>query len=355
MRSDFGSLLEQAGFDASERGFWQRVIMIDNRVLLPATRLEEGDLMKLHGFNALILDRNGVPTHFCKCRPPTKDWIRQTEFCTRISMEPSLRHVLPPTRAVGSMDLHMAISEYVPGRAFEPRVRWMRTGKLDAAIQEILLLMETIALRGVIVDPEVFAGQTRIDLAAEAAWAFDTIPPSLFAPSQAAVVRNAISAAGSVRRVLQHGDLWPRNILRYDGHWWLLDFDTFGQIQVPLYDVFHMVRSCWVLRQGRGVTRWNLRRARLQSASPSWVKDLRSPSTMETSQTTLKWARARQGLTNVEAIGALAFYLIDTVARMCRRQHPMQYVEPYLSDLGILAECLSAGETFACAFGDAAS
>jgi hypothetical protein len=33
----------------------------------------------------------------------------------------------------------------------------------------------------------------------------------------------------------------------------------------------------------------------------------------------------------------------------------MQYVEPYLSDLGILAECLSAGETFAGAFGDAAS
>ncbi len=30
MRSDFASLLEQAGFDASERGFWQRVIMIES-------------------------------------------------------------------------------------------------------------------------------------------------------------------------------------------------------------------------------------------------------------------------------------------------------------------------------------
>jgi hypothetical protein len=354
MRSDFASLLEQAGFDASDGGFWQRVIMMDNRVLLPAKRLEEGDLMKLHGFNALILDRNGVPTHFCKCRPPTKDWIRQTEFCTRMSMEPALRHVLPPARAVGSTDLHMAISAYVPGRAFEPRVPWMRTGKLEVAIQEILRLMETIALHGVIVDPEVFGGQTHIDLAAEAAWAFDTIPSSLFASGHAAVLRDAILAAGRMRRMLQHGDLWPRNILRYDGHWWLLDFDTFGQIQVPLYDVFHMVRSCWVLRQGRGVTRWTLGRARAQNPSPSWVQDLRSSSTMEMGQTTLAWARNRQGLTNVEAIGALAFYLIDTVARMCRRQHPMQYVEPYLSDLGVLAECLGAGETLAEAFGDAA-
>ena len=355
MRSDFASLLEQAGFDASERGFWQRVIMIDNRVLLPAERLEEGDLMKLHGFNALILDRNGVPTHFCKCRPPTKDWIRQTEFCTRLSMEPALRQLLPSARAVGSTDLHMAISAYVPGRAFEPRVPWMRAGKLDAAIQEILLAMETIALRAVIVDPEVFGGQTHVDLAAEAAWAFDTIPPSLFARGQAAVVRDAISAAGRVRRVLQHGDLWPRNILRYYGHWWLLDFDTFGRIQVPLYDVFHMVRSCWVLRQGRGVSRWTLSRARLANPFPSWVQDLRSSSRMATGQTTLAWARDRQGLTNVEAIGALAFYLIDTVARMCRRQHPLQYVEPYLRDLRVLAECLSAGETFAGAFGGAAS
>ena len=131
MRSDFASLLEQAGFETSERAFWQRVIMIDNRILLPAKRLEEGDLMKLHGFNALILDRNGVPTHFCKCRPPTKDWIHQTEVCTRLSMEPALRHVLPPQRAVGSTDLHMAISAYVPGRPFEEARAEIRLQRLD--------------------------------------------------------------------------------------------------------------------------------------------------------------------------------------------------------------------------------
>ena len=93
------------------------------------------------------------------------------------------------------------------------------------------------------------------------------------------------------------------------------------------------------------MTRWTLRRARLANPFPSWVQDLRSSSTMATGQTTLAWARDRQGLTSVEAIGALAFYLIDTVARMCRRQHPVQNVEPYLRDLRVLAECQSAGET----------
>ena len=54
--------------------------------------------------------------------------------------------------------------------------------------------------------------------------------PLAFTPGRAAVARNAISAAGTVHRESRHGDLWPRNILRHDGHWWLLDFDTFGRI-----------------------------------------------------------------------------------------------------------------------------
>jgi hypothetical protein len=71
-------------------------------------------------------------------------------------------------------------------------------------------------------------------------------------------------------------------------------------------------------------------------------------------QHTLAWARVRHGLTRAEAVGALGFYLIDMAARMYRRQLRMQYVEPYLSDLCALAECLSEGETFADAFGEAA-
>jgi hypothetical protein len=351
MRSDFASLLERAGFDTSERGFWQRVVMIDNRGLLPAQRLDEGDVMMLRGFNALVLDRSGVPTHFCKCRPPTKDWIRQTELCTRMSMEPALRHMIPSAWGVGSAEVHMAISTYVPGRLLESSVSWMRPAKLAAALVEILRSMETIALYGVIIDPDVFGGQTHIDLAAEAEWAFDVIPPSLVAHGQAEVLRDAIASAGKIRRALQHGDLWPRNILRNDGHWWLLDFDTFGRIQVPLYDAFHLVRSCWALRQGRRVTRWTLSPARLPNPFPSWIHRLRTSSTIDMEQRTLAWARARQELTNVEALGTLAFYLIDMAARMYRRQLRMQYVEPYLTDLSVLAECLEAGETFVDAFG----
>jgi|SoiMethySBSTD1v2_1073268.scaffolds.fasta_scaffold305471_2 hypothetical protein len=354
MNSDFVALLEQAGLDTRERGFWQRIVMVDNRGILPVHWPDEDDLMTIRGFNALVLDRHGAPTHFCKCRPPTREWIRQTELCTQMSKEPELRHVMPPAWEVGSADVHISISAYVPGRVLESTVSWMRPRKLCKALREIIQAMETVSRRGAIVAPGFFRGQTHVDLAAEAEWAFDAIPSPLLERNQAAILREAIAAAGTVRRVLQHGDLWARNILRYDSHWWLLDFDTFGRTQVPMYDACHLVRSSWALRHGRlqRVTRWTQSPVWFPQRTPSWMDRLRSSTPANVDRRTLAWACVRHGLTRVEAVGALAFYLIDMTARMYRRRARLQYIEPYLVDLSALADSLHAGETFADTFGD---
>jgi hypothetical protein len=349
MTSDFASLLEQAGFDTSERGFWQRVVMVHNAGMLPAERLDEGDVMATRGFNALVLDRNGVPTHFCKCRPPTKAWVRQTDLYARMSRVPALRRIIPRARDVSSRDLHMSITTYVPGRLLASRVWWMPPVALGLTLREILEQMETISQHAAAVDPDEPMRQTHVDLEAKAAWAFDAIPASLLPPTKAAVLRTTVSAAGRIRRVPQHGDLWPMNVLHYDGRWFLLDFEIFGRIQVPLYDAFHLVRNCWAMRRGwlsRSV-QW-LRNPGLSRPPPDWIAWLRSSS--DPYQQTLAWARARHRLTNTEAVGALAFYLIDVAARMYMRRVPFLFVEPYLRDLGVLADSLASGETFADAF-----
>jgi hypothetical protein len=350
MISGFASLLEQAGFDTRERGFWQRVVMVHNWGMLPAERLEEDDVMATRGFNAIVLDRSGVPTHFCKCRPPTKAWIRQMDLYARLSMVPALRRIIPRARDVSSRDLHMSITTYVPGRLLASRVPWMRAATLGATLRVILEQMETIAHHAAIIDPDEPMRQAHVDLAAKAAWAFDAIPSSLLAPQNAAVLRDTVAAAGQVRRAPQHGDLWPMNVLRYDGRWLLLDFEIFGRIEVPLYDAFHLARSCWAMRQGwlSRTVQW-LRNPAAFGWAPNWIASLRSSHAAPYRQT-LAWARARHRLTNTEAVGALAFYLIDVAARMYLRRLPMQYVQPYLSDLGVLAECLASGETFADAF-----
>jgi hypothetical protein len=347
MTSGFAALLERAGFDTSDRGFWERVVIVHNAGMLPAERLDQGDVMATRGFNALVLDRSGVPTHFCKCRPPTKAWIRQTDLYARMSMMPALRRMIPRARDVSSHDLHMSITTYVPGRLLASRVWWMTPAALGVTLREILEQMETISQHAAAVDPDEPVRQTHVDLEARAAWAFDALPPSLLAPQKASVLRNTVAAAGRIRRVPQHGDLWPMNVLRFDGRWLLLDFEIFGRIQVPLYDAFHLVRNCWAMRRGwlsRSV-QW-LRNPVAPVPATNWIAWLGSP-VADPYRQTLAWARARHRLTNTEAMGALAFYLIDVAARMYRRGVPFPFVEPYLNDLAVLADSLASGETFA--------
>ena len=42
----------------------------------------------------------------------------------------------------------------------------------------------------------------------------------------------------------QHGDFWPRNVLKPASGWRVLDFESCGEEATPLYDVFHFIRGC---------------------------------------------------------------------------------------------------------------
>src|SRR5207253_6463326 len=58
------------------------------------------------------------------------------------------------------------------------------------------------------------------------------------------LLATAADAAPAVLMRPQHGDLWPANLIqRDDGGWWVLDFEMYGRIRVPLHDVFHLVRT----------------------------------------------------------------------------------------------------------------
>jgi len=355
MNSGLDSLLRQAGIDTSGPRFWQRVIMLHNVGMVPTQSLDEGDVVTARGFNALVMDRAGTPAYFCKCRPPTENWIRQTELVAKLSTDPSLQHILPSAWAVGSSDMQMSVSTYVPGRLLEWTVTHMSATELHTALSEVLQGMETIAAHAALVQPDLFDGQTHVDLADRSKWAFEAIPPSMLPPHAADRLRDAIAAAGRVRRVFQHGDLWPRNILRHQGQWWLLDLELFGQIQVPLYDAFHLFRTCWFMRAGRfrKALSW-MGRTNGHADDRSWIDDLCAPGgSPRPYQRTLAWALSRAGLTAEESVGALAYYLIDMTARMNRRQVVIRYVEPYLRDLRVLAESLATGSAIVDRFRDA--
>jgi len=52
-----------------------------------------------------------------------------------------------------------------------------------------------------------------------------------------------LAGCRALRGQPQHGDLWAANFIAPEGGWVILDFESFADVMVPLYDVFHMLRT----------------------------------------------------------------------------------------------------------------
>jgi fructosamine-3-kinase len=128
---------------------------------------------------------------------------------------------------------------------------------------------------------------------------------------------------------LQHGDLWPANVLRRGDSWWLLDYELFGEVRVPLYDALHLLRTSDRIRRPRAET---------------WVASLMDE-TAETAATRAILGRAaqRHGLTPAEVAAAFVYYVADGAARSWRRQAAADFWEPVLAEAETLADLEASG------------
>jgi hypothetical protein len=142
--------------------------------------------------------------------------------------------------------------------------------------------------------------------------------------------RTADSLTGRVSQltlpsVPQHGDLWPRNIMRGENRWWFMDFETCGEVSFPLYDVFHLLRGAARFAPGRGRRSWLRRLAEDEAHLPSLQRSLRGQA---------------QGLTSKQVEGALICYLADFSCRLHKRGISPKKIAPWLKGLAALPEFL---------------
>ena len=141
---------------------------------------------------------------------------------------------------------------------------------------------------------------------------------------------------------LQHGDLWPGNVLRQENSWWLLDYELFGAIRVPLYDAFHLLRTSDRIRRPRDGT---------------WVASLQQ----ETAETAaardiLGRAARRHGLAPEEVAAAFVYYVVDCAARNWRRQASEDFWKPLFAEAETVADLEASGVNLAAALlGDPAA
>jgi Ser/Thr protein kinase RdoA (MazF antagonist) len=126
-------------------------------------------------------------------------------------------------------------------------------------------------------------------------------------------------------RELQHGDLWPDNVLRHAGGWQLIDFAEFGDVNVPLYDLWHMIRY-----RPRG------RIARMRPFANRWDAVRRQLISSEMRR--LQLSPAEIGATRL-------FYLVHMAAYRTRHGVAFQFAEEYTSAVAAAGEQFARGAT----------
>jgi len=312
---------------------WTQTLILQNYGAIPPAVGKRGFYVWNRGFNLLLLGRSGVPLYFCKCRPAADHNLgRETAVLRALNRDPELSGVAPRTRGARSDELQLQVSEFVPGRPYAFSVPRLGESQWAASMRDILSVARRVSTRAAALLPDFLAGPGPVVLHEVAAPCLTELASAGMGEDQQRVLDAAIRRAGTLPRLLQHGDLWPANILWHGGAWRLLDFESFGRVQVPLYDVHHFVRTCWSLRRRRS------------EATGGWLDRLASPDREATlCRETIRREAGELGLNAAQALGVLLYYLVDIAAQFRMRGVPRSFWEPLALEARRAADTLKAG------------
>jgi len=316
-------LLIRAGYDAARApDAWRRVVVINNfgSVPIPADRPVD---FAQSGFKLLLLGASGRPTHFARCGALTDRVLaREGRILETLSGQPGLAQAVPATRTVQSPVLRLVLNAYLPGRSYQQFVARRSAARWVRDVIEILELRSQVGVRAAEAMPDLLDGGATVSPAAEAAPRLRALRSAGIEAREVEAAERVLEAAGELPRTLQHGDLWPGNVVRHRGSWWLIDFAEFAQVQVPLYDMFHMLQS----NPGRRSLR--LRHLWLMlgegALDDEWTGAARE---------VVRLRAAERGLDVRQVVGALVYYLVHISAYRLRAGVPRQFGEAFVREL----------------------
>ena len=319
MNRELRDLLVAAGYaDAARPDFrWYQVIVHRNIASVPPVRHDSASALQNHGFNLILLSAEGAPTHYAKCRPAlASETAHEVSILTALAADPALAEIIPDTRTASSATLSVQVSRFIGDQTWASDWRRQQLNRWTPATREILATMSTLAQRAAVLLPDP-AQQREIKPGDAVEPLLRALSPMGLPNESAKILLAAVDSAPAVAPRPQHGDLWPANLIqRAEGGWWVLDFEMYGRIQMPLHDVFHLLRT---------------------STSPdevSWLRRLERGD---------DWARAQRQIVHEEAarqavaesaLTAVAiYYFVEMTVRLYRAGTPRSFWEPYLSEI----------------------
>jgi hypothetical protein len=247
MNAQLLHLLAEAG--VSRPLTWRDVVILQNYGPVPVPAAWTGMPGLERGLNLLILDGTR-PTHFCKCRSVNNTNLNR-ETLIRQSLAPvdaGLR--VPPVTAAASDVLGVQVSRFLDGPHVGMLVPTQQTSRFVRSMERILcglgaLADYSIATLSAMTRPEGRGEHARVASLA----CLERLMPVLNLNGR---TREAVAAvvdqAGTLPERPQHGDLWWRNIIRFDDHYWAIDLEEYGDIRVPLFDDLTLLISTLAIR-----------------------------------------------------------------------------------------------------------
>lgn len=300
-------------------------LILKNHGRLPPSRNQPGDHVWNRGFDLLLMDRAHRPRYFCKCRPASDPHFRRVaELHAVLSRDPELAGAFLRTTIVSDSLVLAEVTEYSAGPTFARLLSRRGLPIWHEGIGHILETATTVSRRATLILPHDLVPRVRLHMR-------ETVEQRLPLLEGAGARRDAISGAlellgerGDSPAVLQHGDLWPPNVLAHaDGRWRLVDLEAFGRVQVPLFDVFHLLRTSTET---------------FRHPTEPWVHWLFHDEPAPSRARSLILNHARQHrLTRWQALAALAYYTVELPAQLIERGAPPTDWRPYMDDLEAVA------------------
>jgi hypothetical protein len=328
MNAELANLLVEAGVDG--RLDWREIVTLYNYAPIPAPPLQVDISGWMRGFNLVVL-RKGRPETFVKCRPAS-DAVLDRESAIRIALAGDRpgKLSISPVRQARSARIAVQVSPFLRGPTYGQIVA---TQKSEQYVQTLASVLQSAAELAAVAqrDCELLKQPTptvSVPALANDALAEVASLASLDAAQQAALAE-VVLEAGEVPSIPQHGDFWWQNLIMVDEQLYAIDFDSYGDIRVPLFDDLTLMVTTMAVRAGgtvEGLTR-------LTSAEPEARGCHR-----------ILAERARvDGVALSKLDGLLVYYLANMAATVHRRGG-LAFSGPHIAAARYAAERLARGE-----------
>jgi hypothetical protein len=308
------------------------LVVVHNTGAIPPVRSASNGAAGQPGFNVLVAER-GRPIYFCKCRPAGDPALAHEAAVGEIlSREPSTAAHVPAFHFERGGVMDILVVRRLSGRPYHELLVTQSTREWLSSVEQVIGVVEGMATYLGAAIPAL-RGPAALRVSEEGRWALAALQTEQgLAARRADALARALAGGDQVAPVLQHGDLWPPNVLVDGSSWYILDLDLFGRIRVPLYDLFHMLCICSEVRQPE------------PAAGRPWAQRLVDGDPSEAGARDLVRRTAhRHGLSSSAAFAAFVYYVVDITARVKARGAWTASWRAYLAQSARLADLIIEG------------